>query len=177
MTKEKAPAAKKMAKAQAKPLTPWQKWSAKPDEAIADLCRQIAQGENLSQFVLRNGLAYNTVRDWIDADEVRSAKYARAREDRADFLADEICAIADEAEVRSVIGPDGDVTLHRDATAVARNRLRVDARKWAAAKLKPKAYGDRTTLAGDAEAPVQHRIEGSVTLTPSEAYMAILKGR
>jgi hypothetical protein len=30
-----------------------------------------------------------------------------------------------------------------DSTAVARNRLRVDARKWVAAKLLPKKYGDK----------------------------------
>ena len=36
-------------------------------------------------------------------------------------------------------------------------RLRVDSRKWIAAKLKPKKYGDRTTLAGDKENPVEVR--------------------
>ena len=37
-----------------------------------------------------------------------------------------------------------------DATAVARNRLRVDARKWLASKMAPKKYGDKlqTELTG-----------------------------
>ena len=54
--------------------------------------------------------------------------YARAREDRADVLADEIVAIADSAE-----DPN-------------KGRLQVDARKWAAAKLNAKRYGDKTEL-------------------------------
>jgi hypothetical protein len=32
---------------------------------------------------------------------------------------------------------------------------RVDARKWVAAKLKPKKYGERVTHAGDAENPLE----------------------
>ena len=54
-------------------------------------------------------------------------QYARAREVQAETLADEIVSIADE---------DGDPQ---------RQRLRVDARKWVASKLKPKRYGDKVT--------------------------------
>ena len=57
-------------------------------------------------------------------------------------------------EAQDLEGPDRqpellldgeDVALALDATAVARNRLRVDARKWVASKLKPKKYGDKMT--------------------------------
>lgn len=33
-------------------------------------------------------------------------------------------------------------------------RVEIDARKWFASKFLPKRYGDRTTLAGDPEAPL-----------------------
>jgi hypothetical protein len=79
--------------------------------------------------------------------------YARAREDQADTLADEIVGISDESAITAKV--DGEeVRFALDATAVARNRLRVDARKWVAAKLKPRKYGDRQVLAGDPEAPI-----------------------
>jgi hypothetical protein len=68
--------------------------------------------------------------------------YARAREDQADTLADEILAISDEQ--REAVTRDGtiyDPEVHRD-------RLRIDARKWVAAKLKPRKYGDKVELAG-----------------------------
>ena len=47
------------------------------------------------------------------------------------------------------------------ARAIARNRLRVDARKWVAAKLKPRTYGDKLELSGDPENPLRQvtRIE------------------
>lgn len=124
----------------------------------------IASGGNLLQFVISKGFAYNTVRRWIDATPERSAKYARAREDRADVLADEIVGISDESTVENVLDADGGVVAVRfDAVAVARNKLRIDARKWSASKLKPKAYGERTTLAGDPEAPLVTRALTSMT--------------
>jgi hypothetical protein len=96
----------------------------------------------LAEFCRNKEFPYQTVRDWIDADVGRSGMYARAREDRADKIADEIVAISDEAEV--VAKYDGEeVRLGLDSAAVARNRLRVDARKWVAAKLKPRVYGDK----------------------------------
>lgn len=73
---------------------------------------------------------YKTVMSWLQKEDGFLPKYERARESQADFLADEIVSIAD--------GADGE-----SAEAVAKARLRVDARKWVAAKLKPKKYGDK----------------------------------
>jgi len=148
MPKQKAgkPAAK------AAPLTPWQRWKAQPD-AIDTLCRAIAAGDNLNAWTGCIGFPYNTVREWIEADPARAAKYACAREDRADLLADEIVAISDEVDVRTVVNGQS-VTLALDAAAIARNRLRVDARKWVASKLKPKAYGEKLDLTHAGEVKV-----------------------
>ena len=58
-----------------------------------------------------------------------------------------------------------------DATAVARNRLRVDARKWLAAKMAPKKYGDKVenVVTGADGGPVRHRVEiGFVKPEPRE---------
>ena len=157
-----------------KPRSPTLQWRDKPG-SIDQLCDAVAQGGNLWAFTQEHGLSYSSVADWIASDDERRAKYARAREARADKLADEIVSISDELEVAAQ--HDGEnVRLALDATAVARNRLRVDARKWVAAKLKPRVYGDRTTVAGDAEAPLQHEIKGNVTLTPSDAYFQLLRG-
>ena len=72
--------------------------------------------------------------------------YARAREDQADTLADELVAVAD------------DETIPADS-----RRIRVDARKWAASKLKPRAYGDRLDM--------NHSGGVSVTLTSGDAAL------
>jgi len=62
-------------------------------------------------------------------DEEMSQQYARACDDRADLMADEILEIADSTD-------------NSDNVKVQRDRLRVDTRKWLLAKLKPKKYGD-----------------------------------
>ena len=149
------PPAKKTKIAARKPLggaaastiakTPWELWSSNPDAAITALCDAIVDGGHLNQYTKDHGLRYATVRSWIAADAERASMYARAREDRSDHLADEIVAISDEAEV--VARHDGEeVRLSLDAALVARNRLRVDARKWVAAKLKPRVYGEKLDL-------------------------------
>lgn len=87
-----------------------------------------------------------TVFKWLREDEAFAKQYARAREDQADALADDIVEIADEAETKVIIGSDETHVVVFDSTAVARNKLRVDARKWVAAKLRPKKYGDKVDL-------------------------------
>jgi len=68
------------------------------------------------------------------------AKYEKALQDRADKLAEEIIEISDSAP------PEGLEPAAMSAW-VADKRLRVDARKWVAAKLQPKRYGDRIDVA------------------------------
>ena len=61
-------------------------------------------------------------------------KYARAKQEQAEFLANEIIEIADEP-VQS-----------GDSAAVNDKRVRIDSRKWVAAHLKPSVYGDTITV-------------------------------
>jgi hypothetical protein len=79
------------------------------------------------------------VRDTVeDAINARFApQYARAKDDRAHKLAEEIITLAD-APIRE----DADGRL--DSAEVNQRRLQVDARKWIASKMLPKTYGDRT---------------------------------
>ena len=141
--KKRAPAKKKAAK----PLTPWQKWSSKAG-AMDELCLHVINGGHAAEFCREREINYPTLLHWINADRARIELYARAREDRADKLADEIVAISDEVEVAARYDGE-DVKLALDAAAVARNRLRVDARKWVAAKLKPRTYGDKLDVTAE----------------------------
>lgn len=109
------------------------------------ICERIAEGESLRAICRDDSMpSIATVFRWLAGNPNFSEQYAHAREEQAETLADEIVSIADEVAV--VASQDGeDVSLALDATAVARNRLRVDARKWVASKLKPKKYGDKMT--------------------------------
>lgn len=125
-------------------------------ESINVFCDYVSGGGHMAGFCRERGLKYAAVDWWVEQNPERSAMYARARARRADVLADEIVAIADEKDVVASYNGE-EVTLALDSTAVARNRLRVDARKWAASKLRPGTYGDKTTTehTGKDGAPIQ----------------------
>ena len=144
----------------------WIATHASEDEAAEALCDAVAEGSSLLAFCKTNGFSYSSVSRWIYDERApeRAVNYARAREDRADALADEIVAISEEDRLVRTIDPEtgeiADVTF--DATAVQRNRLRVDARKWVAAKMKPRVYGEKVAVGGDPDAPA---IQTSHTVT------------
>ena len=86
-------------------------------------------GKSLRAISAIDGMPSTTaIIKWLNQHEEFAAQYARAKEAQADYYADEIVEIADTEE---------------DA---AKARVRVDARKWVASKLRPKKYGDRQQL-------------------------------
>lgn len=134
-------------------LQRWREWTAKPG-AIEELCDHIAGGGHLLGWTQERDFAYRTVDAWIQADADRSALYARARELRADVKAAELESIADEPipDVETQWGK------HKDAAAVAHQKLRVETRKWAASKLNPRRYGDKVEV----EARHTHDVMGEL---------------
>lgn len=126
------------------------------DELAAEICRRIVEGESLTRICKDEGMPnVSSVYLWLFKNKDFSNQYARAREDQADTYSDQIVDIGEEIPMMVIADEDGKVTKRIDPAGVNRNRLRVDARKWVAAKLKPKKYGDRQILAGDKEAPVE----------------------
>ena len=85
-----------------------------------------------------------TVMSWLRKHPEFAAQYARAREEQAETYADEIVAIADDGRNDTYIDENGHERVNQDV--VARSRLRVEARKWVASKLKPKKYGEKSKL-------------------------------
>ena len=75
----------------------------------------------------------------IRNDSDLDARYRAAMELRADALADEISAIADEQIPAGLRGADA-------SAWVQQQRLRIDAKKWLSCKLFPKRYSDRMEL-------------------------------
>lgn len=131
--------------------------------SLAELCDYIVEGGHLAAFCREKGLKYSTVMDWINSEDHpdRAVTYARARETRADMMADQILTISNETHVdvemqdmtvdgQLIMKPDGTVSTRvvrvpLNSDVIARNRLRVDSIKWLASRLKPKTYGDRIT--------------------------------
>jgi hypothetical protein len=98
------------------------------DDLAAKLCEHIADGLSLKEACELPGMpSRTTAYKWLAEHTFFANVYARAREERADLVADEIITIADtESDPQ-------------------RARNRIDARKWWAARVNPRQYGDRIT--------------------------------
>jgi hypothetical protein len=114
---------------------------------VADfLCERIMEGKSLRAACSTVGMpSFQTVIKWLASEDPKFAsfreQYVRAREVQAELLADEMIEIADEAT---------------DSHSANAARVRVDTRKWVAAKLLPKKYGDRVAISGvEGDAPLE----------------------
>lgn len=103
-------------------------------EIADEICERLADGETLISICeAKNMPTEAAVRQWAHDDrEGFSSRYAKARENGYARMADQIIAIADDKS--------GDP---------ARDRLRLDTRKWLLSKALPKVYGDRLTHDGN----------------------------
>ncbi len=124
-------------------------------QEVADtICERIAEGQSLRSILKNEGMpASSTVFKWLIDYPDFSEQYTRAREAQADALFDEILSIADDGSNDSYTDEEGNPRTDHDV--IARSRLRVDARKWMAGKLRPKKYGDKLELSGDPQNPIQ----------------------
>ena len=129
-------------------------------DAIADvICDGLASARSLRSICMDEGMPnQSTVFRWL-ADERYASfreRYARAREAQADALFDEMLDIADDGSNDWVERKreDGSTDSVIDHEHVQRSKLRIDARKWMAGKLRPKVYGDKMIVGGDEANPI-----------------------
>jgi hypothetical protein len=125
------------------------------------VCKEIAEGMSLRSICAAEDMpSVETVRVWLIDDGEFSVQYARAREEQADYYADEIIDIADAA---------------KDANLA---RLQIDARKWKASKLQPKKYGDKIDLnhSGAIEHLTDEQLESKLAILLGKAGAGVLAG-
>jgi hypothetical protein len=98
---------------------------------VARITDELANGRSLAQILAEPGMpSRQTVYSWIRTSSEFLYDYVRAREEQADYFADECIEIAD-------------ATVGLDSPGVAAARVRIEARKWRASVLKPKVYGTK----------------------------------
>jgi|ERR1043166_1115713 hypothetical protein len=87
-----------------------------------------------------------TVNVWRRRYPEFAAQYAQAKLFQADLLAEEMLDIADDAtnDWMETFDEEGNEGWKFNGEHVQRSRLRIDTRKFLAAKLLPKQYGDKT---------------------------------
>lgn len=120
-------------------------------KAIAsELCAGLAVGQSLRTVCKPDHMpSVATVFNWFKSHPEFLEQYTRAKEESADALIEEMLDIADDGtnDWMERVGKEGESLGYQlNGEHVNRSRLRVDTRKWIASKLKPKKYGDKTSL-------------------------------
>lgn len=134
------------------------------EELAEKICKLLsASDKGLEDVCAECGTNSSSVYRYLNQHESFREKYARAREQQADFLADQIIKIADDSSQDVITktighGEDAETIEVENREFVNRSKLRVDARKWKASKLAPKKYGDRLEL--------DNKHSGKVEITP-----------
>lgn len=116
------------------------------EDIAEEVCWRLAHGESLVSICRDDHIPHcATIYRWLNRFPLFCEMYARAREDQADTNADEILNIADEKPPEF---KDDKGRTYLDQTWIQWQKNRIDARKWTAAKLKPRKYGDRMAVEG-----------------------------
>jgi len=85
--------------------------------------------------------SYNTIYTWLANNNDFRDQYARAKKLQVEVLIDEILEIADDTQHDTIISENGKKIANNEWINHA--RLKIDTRKWLAAKLVPRLYGDK----------------------------------
>lgn len=114
------------------------------DNIFNSICDQLADGKSLKRICEADDMPDKaTFYNWINNNQDLLDKYARAKDDASDALAEDIQNIADDV-LSGKYEPNN-------------ARVAIDAKKWIASKLKPKKYGDKidmTTNGKDLPTPI-----------------------
>jgi hypothetical protein len=128
-------------------------------EVFKSICIELSSNEiGLKNLCLKYNTSSSAFFDLLNGNKELTEFYMRARDMQADYLADQILEIADDSSNDTVkFMKDGIQQEMENKEWVNRSKLRVEARKWIASKLKPKKYGDKlevdqkTELSGTVE--------------------------
>lgn len=134
---------------------------------VADaICERVALGDSMRKIATDDGMpAMSTMFKWLRQFPGFTEQYTRAKEQAAEVMAEDIITIADDGSDDYITKTrmDGSEYEEVDQEHIQRSRLRVEARKWIAAKLKPKKYGDA------------HKVEHSGTVSLEQILGAVDK--
>ena len=120
------------------------------ETTFSEIIKQISEGKSLRAVLRQSDMPDSkTFYKWIDDEKDKSLQYVRACNERSDGIFDDLLTIADATEDDIIMSEDGKVLTNHNV--IQRDRLRVDARKWALSKMNPKKYGDKVDVTSGGE--------------------------
>lgn len=146
------------------------------------ICYALAEGHSLLSICEAMGIPYGTAYQWEKDNPEHAKNSARARELGCHYLADQCLKIADDSaqDFVTLAGfepEDPAAPKAFNSEHVQRSKLRIDTRMRLIGKWLPKVYGERTTLAGDPEAPLAHTMTDEQLAAKVAALQAKLAGK
>lgn len=129
-------------------------------ELLEVILAGISTGKSARAMCVEAGISQRVLWNWLAADEELMRQYLRAKELCIDAYAEEIIEISDDGSRDIYIDDKGREVVNREV--IARAQLRIDARKWYAARLAPKKYGEKASSAhegAEAKKPVIYGVE------------------
>jgi hypothetical protein len=123
---------------------------------VALICAELAKGKALRTVCNLPGLPHlDTVFEWLHTHPEFAEQYARAKQESADAMAEEVLYLSDHTKTGTVIvTKENGQTEVRKGDMLGHRKLQIDTRKWLMAKMKPKRYGDRLDVtSGDEPLP------------------------
>jgi len=115
------------------------------EELANDICTRLGLGESLRKICLSENMpSLSSVMSWLTTKPAFLEQYTRAREIQAETQFDELIDIVDQPpELSHITNNKGElVEVKFDSSYVAWMKLRVDTRKWTAARMAPKKYAE-----------------------------------
>jgi len=132
------------------------------DEKIArEICKAIStSSKGLKRLCAenKNWPSRAHIYSWFEDHLSFKDSYARAKQNQIESLVDDIIEIADDSSNDWTYDEEKgrEVVNHEH---INRARLRIDTRKWLAAKLCPRLYGDKTNKDDENDAITRLRLE------------------
>jgi len=112
------------------------------EKVFESICKEIEKGRPVRQVLKDKKMpSSKTFFSWLDKDEAKVKLYVRACEARSDIIFEDMFDIADDTGDDIIKLSDGREVENK--SVIARDRLRVDTRKWILSKMNPKKYGDK----------------------------------
>lgn len=143
----------------------------KTPELLDAIFAGISLGRSARAMCVEVGISQRILWYWLTSDEDLMRQYLRAKELCVDAYAEEIIEISDDGSKDTYIDEKGRQVVDREV--IARAQLRIDARKWYAARLAPRKYGDKlpvTHEAVDTRKPVVHSVEVTFVSSADTAH-------
>jgi hypothetical protein len=110
------------------------------DKLWPEILREIGNGASLIKAINKPGYpTYDSVQKNMRANPEIRRLYEEAIEIRADHLAESLIDISEEQPPEDLDGPRLNAWINQ-------MKIRIDTRKWTAAKLRPKSWGERVDV-------------------------------